>query len=229
MEWNELSIDDIIIPEKTELDKFKEHIINNDMNEVMKYLLSMVNDKETLNICMKIAVFNDRIELVKLLIDYGADIHAKNDCVLSESIIKNKDSFDIVKFLIENGANISNKYDDTTPLIVSVHYGHPDIVKLLLENGADIHALDDYALTLSSRHGYYDIVKLLLESGADIHAEDDNPLREAVIEGHVDIVKLLVENGANNSINKIIMVNKHDVSMVSLLNEYGINYQCMEN
>jgi ankyrin repeat protein len=130
---------------------------------------------------------NGHTDIVKLLIENGADIHAIDDYALIYA--SENGHTDIVNLLIENGADIHAK--DDYALIWASKKGYIEIVKLLIENGANIHAKDDYALRWASENGHTDIVKLLIKSGADIHAKDDYALIWASANGHTDIAKLL--------------------------------------
>ncbi|KAI9893551.1 MAG: hypothetical protein M1814_006347 [Vezdaea aestivalis] len=144
-------------------------------------------------------------EIVKLLLENGADIHAKGnygETALHEAASRGHEA--IIKLLLENGADIHAKSDyGETALHKATSRGHEAIIKLLLENGADIHAKSDYgetALHKATSRGHEAIIKLLLENGADIHAKDDigeTALHWAASGGHEAIIKLLLENGAD--------------------------------
>ena len=132
-------------------------------------------------------------EIVKFLVENGANIHADGDSALC--LAAEEGHFKIVKFLIKNGADIHAIGDYA--LCVAAENGHFKVVKFLLENGANIHARDDHALCWAAEKGHFKIVKFLVENGADIHARDDCALRWAAQNGHFEIVKFLVENGAD--------------------------------
>jgi len=75
------------------------------------------------------------LRVMNLLIENGADIHAKdkyNRTAIDEAI-KN-DNYEVVKYLIEEeGVDARNKLKD------ACYSGSVEMVKLLIENGADIH------------------------------------------------------------------------------------------
>ena len=75
----------------------------------------------------------DHIEIVKYLVENGADIHAQDNYALRWSA--RNDNFDIVKYLVENGADIHA--DNDYALWWSVCSNYLEIVKYLIENGAD--------------------------------------------------------------------------------------------
>ena len=134
---------------------------------------------------------NGNLEIVKVLIQSGADIHAQDDKALSLSSLSGH--LEIVKYLIENGADIHR----SAALFMSSIRGHLEVVKYLIQNGADIHAYNDEALVISSKNGHLEIVKYLIENGADIHADNDKALVMSSKDGHLEIVKYLIEKGVD--------------------------------
>ena len=79
------------------------------------------------------------LDVIKYLIENGADIHAGDDYILRYSAYIGH--FEVVKFLVENGANISARND--CALINAATYGHFEIVEFLMEKDKDIH-IDHY-------------------------------------------------------------------------------------
>ena len=123
------------------------------------------------------------IEVVKLLLEKGANIHADDDYALRWSA--RNEHIEVVKLLLEKGANIHA--DNDYALRWSAKNGHIEVVKLLLEKGANIHADDDYALRLSACYGQIEVVKYLLEKGANIRAQDDDALRYSAKYEHIKV------------------------------------------
>jgi ankyrin repeat protein/dsRNA-specific ribonuclease len=126
---------------------------------------------------------DDSIDIVKLLIEYGADV-------------KTDDS-----------------YDSYGNYLLMFAQHNINIFKLLLENGADINqngphgsVLTDYIYengdSLSFEH-----IKFLIDSGADVNYGNDlnwrgnTPLMRAIESGgskRLELIKFLLDNGANN-------------------------------
>jgi hypothetical protein len=124
--------------------------------------LILLNEEE-LSVCDDLGIIHasDRgeLEIVKFLIERGANIHAQDD-----SALRNASSafhFDITKLLLENGANIHAQNDIAVINVCEYGYGSLKMLKLLIENGANIHAQDDYAIRIASYNGYLHVVKLL--------------------------------------------------------------------
>ncbi|MDF1655430.1 MAG: ankyrin repeat domain-containing protein [Coxiellaceae bacterium] len=132
-------------------------------------------------------------EAVILLLDRGADIHAKNDSAL-RGAAKNG-HIKTVMLLLGRVADIHAGIDDA--LRWAAKNGHTKTVMLLLDRGADIHAGIDDALRLAAKNGHTKTVMLLLDKGADIHACDDDALRRAAKNGHTETVTLLLGRGAD--------------------------------
>ena len=87
---------------------------------------------------MILASIGNHLEVVKFLLEKGANIHAQDDYALRSATENHH--LEIVKFLLEKGANIHAQDDDA--LILASMYGHLDIVKFLLEKGADAKKVD---------------------------------------------------------------------------------------
>lgn len=155
---------------------------------VVKYLIELGADIHAGDdYALKVSATNGNLELVKFLVENGADIHAENETTLINSILN--ENLDIVKFLIENGAVI----DGNDSLSVSIVTGNLDVFKYIISIGAD--KID--ALKTSADYGQLDFIKYLQSIGTNISAEDDYALKISAANGHLDVVKFLVENGAN--------------------------------
>lgn len=100
-----------------------------------------------------------QLEVAKILIENGADLHTDRDRPLLVSC--EHGHIEIVKFLLEKGAHI---YFDS-PLYEAACLGHTKIVELLLDYGATI---TDLALKGAFLKDHADIVKLLISRGANI-------------------------------------------------------------
>ena len=167
------------------------------------------------------------LEIVKLLISKGADIHAYAECALrwSTRYSKTPNHMEITKILISKGADIHIYQDfplryaadtgniyllkylleiganprakDSGALIMAAKRGYIDIVKVLIDFGANIHCGNEAPLRWSARNGYIDVVKYLLERNVNVHACEDGAIRWSAENNHIEIVKLLIDSGAN--------------------------------
>ena len=190
--------------------------------EIVKYLVDNGADIYSGNNSpLMNAVGNGRLEIIKYLVEKGVNIHARNDDALAEA--SKKGHLEIVKYLIKNGADIHTKND--CALIWASLKNNFEIVKYLVEKGANIHAKNDEALKYASACGYFDIVKYLVEKGANINAKNNEALAYASINNHLKIVKYLIEKGANihseNDLALFWAITKDCLNVVMYLVEKG--------
>ena len=124
------------------------------------------------------AAYHGQTAAVRLLVENGADIEAKDD---------------------SHGA---------TPLQWAVTVGNEVMVTLLLDLGADVNTVDSEdewtPLHRASDKGHAAMVGLLLERQADINCNTEyrawTPLHLAADKGHELVVRLLLEKGADTNV-----------------------------
>ncbi|KAJ6566485.1 ankyrin repeat-containing domain protein [Mycena capillaripes] len=151
------------------------------------------------------------IEMVQLLMRFGADINARLggtffDTVLQSALAGEQEV--VAQFLIDHGADVNAEggfYG--TALRAAAEYGLESFVILLLELGADINAWEGprtgTALQAASEAGHESVVRLLIEKGANVNAEAFWPgtaLQAASYHGHEPIVRLLLERDADKNL-----------------------------
>jgi ankyrin repeat protein len=126
-----------------------------------------------------IASLEDYLEIIKLLLDRGADVNGTDMYGETSLHVAAKNNHpENVKLLLNHGADIN--YKDTkykqTPLHIAARWGSYESAKLLLNYSADIDSRDgNYgrtALHLAAQYGKQKIVKLLLDRGANINCQD---------------------------------------------------------
>jgi len=84
------------------------------------------------------AIFNNNIEEVKLLIEAGANVNAKDEYGYIPLIIASANNYkEIVKLLIEANVNVKNE-DAFKALKYSIINNYEEIVKLLIEAGVKL-------------------------------------------------------------------------------------------
>ena len=140
----------------------------------------------------------DQLEILKFLLEKGADIKAKYTDA-EELIIFGAETgnLELIKILVEAGADYSNNYN--SPLH---HAKSVEVAKYFLENGVAVDAGDkgDKPIHTASRNANFEVVKFLVEQGAKIDSvnrDRQQPIHAACQGGNYDIVTLLVENGAD--------------------------------
>ena len=116
--------------------------------------------------------FGPRVEIMRLLIDYGADVHEKNgDDVTPLMEAVRGGSGEAVRLLLDAGAEIDavDSSHGWTPLMRSANYRHLQGLRLLLERGAAVNVRDNEgrtALDIAQSQGEKEMVWLLKEAGA---------------------------------------------------------------
>lgn len=192
--------------------------------DIPQYLLC-VPEITTLNPTpLIVACKTGDFEIVKLLIDYGADIN-KLDNTSGESPLMaalhgtKENRFSLALFLIEQGADIRVTQTANSPFQESLYVSDQDTPKtieegyqlfqLFMQNSVDmtVYVNRQNALTYSAQYRNYNAVKYLIERGYfEVNAIDDGgstALITAAKHGNTDIVELLMKLGANKSLRDI--------------------------
>lgn len=158
-----------------------------------------------------IALWNNDVQMVKLLIANGADVNqkfkGKDANINCLEIAAQNGSFEIAKLLVDAGAPFDVKgIKGCTPLRTACRNGRTDIVIYLVDKGADVDSkAEDMATPLEAAagKGHLEIVQMLVEKGANVNHQDkegDTPLGEAAKYGYVEVVKYLLSKGADVSL-----------------------------
>ena len=153
-----------------------------DINEV-KELIDMGADVN-LNISSARNILSEAsrrgyIEVVKLLIENGADVNQKNDIDGSTALVLacRSNYKDIAKLLISKKAEVNHKdRDGFTPLMWASDYGNKELVELLIKHGAKVNYKNKHGrsvLMSGVSGGNKEIVELLIKHGAKVDAKDD--------------------------------------------------------
>ena len=111
-------------------------------------------EKNKLNKRLIKAASSGDLQLVKLLLNQGADII---DALNYASYYGN---IEIVKYLLEQGADIHAENDEALKL--AAESGNLEIVKYLVENGANLYANKDYSLKRASKNNRVKIIQYFL-------------------------------------------------------------------
>ena len=166
---------------------------------------------------LMIAALRNDYDMVKFLVEKGADVNAKTHSEYSSVVTPLLLSLDyehiesrydenssVAEFLINNGAdiNVKNNHGET-PLMYASKLHNIKVVELLIQKGANINAFNNYGNTaLIYGVNNLETVKLLVENGADVNfykggstalisACDYSPER------NIDVIKYLVSKKAN--------------------------------
>ncbi|WP_157148972.1 ankyrin repeat domain-containing protein [Brachyspira pilosicoli] len=166
---------------------------------------------------LMIAALRNDYDMVKFLVEKGADVNAKTHFEYSsvetplllsldyEHIESRYDeNSSVAEYLINNGAdiNVTNE-DGETPLMYASKVHNIKVIELLIQKGADINAFDNYGNTaLIYGVNNLETVKLLVENGADVNFYKGGSTAlisacEYSHERNIDLIKYLVSKKAN--------------------------------
>ncbi len=137
------------------------------------------------------AAMNNHTALVRLLLDYGANINARTSSGMTPlhgAVLYH--CREAAELLLAQGANANARLTNgLTPLHLASIRGYLDIVELLLMYGACVDARSQHGRTplhWAALKGHRHIVQLLLARGADNSIRDDlgrSPLDWALVKG----------------------------------------------
>ena len=158
---------------------------------------------------LMIAVFNDHTEVVKLLLDVGADPNSGYDPIFRTErntsmaliIAASRGNIEIMTLLLNKEAIIDGvNFEDNTALTAATINGNVQAVQLLLDKGATTDRMNTKhatAFMVAVSINNIEIVKLLLDKAAtaDMH-ETSVALIVASYFGSIEIVELILTKGA---------------------------------
>ena len=186
--------------------------------DMTKYILEL--NPAYINDGVIVATKNNNKDIVKLLLDSGANVNNKE--AFEEALINDYD--DIVKLFVERGFNVNGGSTlSSRPYYVWVFsYCDLDTVKYIHSLSNDLN-YDELCTAVynSVKQGNLELLQYLKELNADFskdHVDSsngsrmDSQLMIATRDGYLDIVKFLVENGCTannyNEEEKKVLVNK---------------------
>jgi ankyrin repeat protein len=147
------------------------------------------------NAAVRWALRHQHANVVKLLLDAGADVSASTAEFLSIAA-KNGDT-DSLHLLLDNMKfpTVPNFLD--VALFDAIKARKTEAVKILIEAGADPAAGDNQTVMLASSAGSPEILEMLQAHGADLCVLDSQPLFNAVVAEEAASVRLLLSARAD--------------------------------
>lgn len=125
-----------------------------------------------------LAVENGHLEMVKLLLDFGAKVNARDSEKKTPLMNLDEDaSAELVEILIKYGAkvNLASK-DGSTALIMAAENAEYQVVEALINAGAEINAKDKEGQTALMNAAFsddFESVRLLILAGAEVNLKND--------------------------------------------------------
>ncbi|WP_422449378.1 MULTISPECIES: ankyrin repeat domain-containing protein [unclassified Endozoicomonas] len=156
-----------------------------------------------LNSSLLFATHHGHVNVVRKLIDNGADINHAIEIILRDRLIRytplvssvtSESAAQLVKLLLSKDAKVTGE-----ALWVAIGFGKLDIVKLLITHKVDVNAMDGWIICSAARYNQLETVKLLLANGAEIDKPYDvqTALGYAAEYGCVEMIHLLADAGAS--------------------------------
>ena len=143
-------------------------------------------------------------EMVKYLIEKGADVNIPNDFGYTPILgAASGGKVECMQYLIEAGADINMKLPQGEALIhLAALSGNLDMVKMLVENGADINQRTDYGRIPVINALYsqqLEVIEYLVEHGANLNNRNHNNstvMHSAMYRDSIKVVEYLIKKGA---------------------------------
>jgi ankyrin repeat protein len=182
------------------------------IKELLKQRVS-VNAPDTRgNTPLMAAALNGDAEVLGLLLEAGADVHATNEAG-ADALMRAATFEEETRLLVARGADVKarSRFGNTALLLAARRPGNSRALKLLLDRGADPNAtnvLGATALMAAAAAGDVDSVLALIDAGADLNAKPAmdplgfawgggrTPLMWAAFRGDEAVAKLLLARGA---------------------------------
>ena len=203
-----------------------DHDESSDLLDLVKYLNAesikaaletKIKDGDDLATPLIIAARDGKLDFVKVLLRYEANIEARGTIKIDGEVIEgctalwvatSKGHFDVVRLLIEQNAEVDSRTStNSTPLRAAAFDGRLDIVSYLVENGADVNARNYFNTTplmITCYKGHLDVASYLVKHGANINLHDNKEsscLHYASEGGHVQLACELLALGAKQTQN----------------------------
>ncbi|KAM0247206.1 hypothetical protein ACHAP5_004288 [Fusarium lateritium] len=192
------------------------------------------------------AAYDGTIDIIKMLLDAGADINSPDGWALQHAA--GEGHVDVVNLLLERGANVNacsshSNMPQGTALQAAVESGQSDIVDILLEHGADPNLGGGeftHPIIAAASKGEEAIFKKLLDAKVDVTVEGgeymSTPLTYAAIYLPTDSIRLILDAGADiNHVDNegdtalIVTAGLGDHETVRLLLDYGADVLVQNN
>ena len=193
---------------------------------------------------LHIAALNNALGVAVVLIENGADVHAKSEKGLNPlHLTALNNALEVAVVLIENGVDVGAKNEKGgTPLHYASNSNALEVAVELIENGADVHAKSEKGLNplhLAAFNNALEVAVELIESGADVHAKNENgltPLHFTALRNAAELAVELIENGADvdakneNGLTPLhIVAHENTLEVAVVLIERGANIHAENN
>jgi uncharacterized protein len=179
---------------------------------------------------LDLALISQRMEVIKLLVEHGADLNVLHNPAFLRAVRHCKE--DIVRYIAAQGAELDKLNQTGTGAYSQAYYGNKKNIPLIHELGLDIKLHGGAVLRQAVSDHDYKTLTYLLGQGVDINYNQPDsvypyqatPLTVAARIGNLKMVKFLVEHGAdvmmaekNGERPYTIAVSNKDIAMAGYL------------
>jgi len=194
--------------------------------DIINYFIHEFNYIDIIDINFALIYSSGRcdLEIIKFLINNGADIHYNNEYALEVNIKNNR--IDIVKYLLDLYKNIDNLlinllvklssdnshleifkflinkfklYSNYSIFKISLFYHiekrNFNFIEYLTHNYINNYEINDLALKYSIKNNHYDIIKYIINESVYIYTLNNFYFKYIIEKSPVKITKFLIENG----------------------------------
>ncbi|KAL9958600.1 hypothetical protein ACROYT_G035638 [Oculina patagonica] len=204
----------------SQITEFVDFIREGNLEGVQRILLENGNNDESNPLLKKkfgqfketalhLAVKYGHEEIVKLLLENGADIHATNLhlCTVLHTATDGTEGINIIMLILRcNGVNVNARDGyGNTPVKLAAEKGNSDAVRLLMQNGADVTIADNgenTTLHVAAKKGHVQVLEMLLQKLVNTgiigkqNKDKNTPLHLAVERQNRQGVAMLLNFGA---------------------------------
>ncbi|UOX38727.1 ankyrin repeat containing protein [Finch poxvirus] len=201
---------------------------------LVRYILKKCkcNNVNILSTSLYLAVSISDIEMVKLLLEHGADIlKCKNPPLHKAASL---DNTEIAKLLIDSGADIEQIHSGNSPLYISVYRNNKSLTRYLLKKGVNCNRffLNYYDVLYDKISD--DMYKIFIDFNIDLNIQTRNfetPLHYAIKYKNIDLIRILLDNSIK--IDKSLFLHKQylikalknncSYDIIALLIKHGVS------
>ena len=181
--------------------------------EIIDYLIekgNTIKERDSMgNDALLWSMSNTNLEIIKHLIDLGADIHTKNR--KNENILivalKNKANLELINYLISLGIDVNEKSDNGYPssFYAACSNPYPEVLDLLVKKGAKLKVdgvfENEILLWAVANNTNKKVIEYLINTGLNINLArpegGETALLIAAKNPNIKIFKMLIEKGGN--------------------------------
>lgn len=141
-------------------------------------------------------------EIVKILIDNGADVDAEDN--QGRNLLFDVTHPKIAQILIDNGADVNHIVSVNgrskmrqTLLYEKIIGKNVEVAQVLIRNGADVNPKDESGRNFLFTIEHPEIAKLVIENGANVNAKNNSGKTPLFFADNSEVAQVLIEKGAD--------------------------------